>query len=280
MPLLRVLAGGKSFPLLGDDVNQTRTAEVAHGRESIDERVEIVSIDRTEVSEAKLLEEHAWSEKRLHALFPFLYEGRDAGALCRRCVQNSADGRTQAIVERVALNRREILRHRADVRRDRHLVVVQHDDEVAPRCTGVVEALVRKPAGKRAITEYRDDLERFAVQIAAGRHSQSCRDRRGCVSGAERVELAFAALQKSGESVFLTQRLHAVISAGEKLVRISLVADVPDDLVSWRVEHRMNRNGKLDYAEPGADVSAGARANFDETLTNCRRKLAQLVATH
>ncbi len=97
------------------------------------------------------------------------------------------------------------------------------------------------------------------------------------MTGAERVILALASLQKSGDAVFLTELLHLTRSAGEKLVRIALMSDVPQDLVSRRVEHRMQSNGELDDAEPGADVPPGPRADLDEALAHVRAELLQLI---
>lgn len=42
------------------------------------------------------------------------------------------------------------------------------------------------------------------------------------------------------------------------------MADIPDELVAWRVEHMMQRNGQLDDAEPGTDVTSGSRAVVDQ----------------
>ena len=49
--------------------------------------------------------------------------------------------------------------------------------------------------------------------------------------GAERVVFALGALGEAGEAVALAQRADAVAPAGEDLVRIGLVADVPDQAV-------------------------------------------------
>ena len=46
--------------------------------------------------------------------------------------------------------------------------------------------------------------------------------------GAERVVFALRALGEAGQAAALAQRADAVAAAGEDLVRIGLVADVPD----------------------------------------------------
>ena len=55
----------------------------------------------------------------------------------------------------------------------------------------------------------------------------------------------------------LAQRADAVAPAGEDLVRIGLVADIPDQPVARRLEHRVDRHRQLDHAERGAEMPAG-----------------------
>ena len=59
---------------------------------------------------------------------------------------------------------------------------------------------------------------------------------------AEGVVFALAALGETGNAAGLPQRFHLVAAAGEDLVRISLVADVPHQLGSGRIENVMQRD--------------------------------------
>ena len=154
------------------------------------------------------------------------------------------------------MNRSEILRHRAHVGSDGHLVVVQDDDEVAPRCAGVVEPLVGEAAGEGSVAEHGDDAEAFLVEITRGRHPESGGNRGCSMAGAESVVVALAALQESGQTLLLPERLHASVASGEKLVRISLVTHVPHQLIAGRIERRMERDRQLDDAKSRADVPA------------------------
>jgi hypothetical protein len=43
-----------------------------------------------------------------------------------------------------------------------------------------------------------------------------------------------------------------------------------------RVEHIVERDGKLDHAEPGAEVTAGHRCGIDRFCPQLIRKLSQL----
>ena len=75
----------------------------------------------------------------------------------------------------------------------------------------------------------------------------------------------------------MRKRADAVAPAGQDLVRIGLVADVPDQAVARRVEHIMQRDGQLDHAEAGAEMAAGHRDGVDRLLAQFVGELAQLT---
>ena len=98
--------------------------------------------------------------------------------------------------------------------------------------------------------------------------------------GAERVVLALGALGEAGQAAALAQRADAVAAAGQDLVRIGLVADVPDQPVARRVEHVMQGDGQLDHAEAGAQVAARHRDGVDGLLAQLVGDLAQVGLRH
>ena len=278
MPLLAagVLASGKSLSLLGDDVDEARSIELAHHREGLEQRVDVVAIDRAEVSEAELLEQHTGGEEGFHALLPLPHDRSDR---TRGAVHELADLRADPVVERIALDRRQVLVHRADVWRDRHLVVVEDDHDVAIRVARVVETFVREPAAQRAVAEHGHHFQIvLALDVARRRHPERSRDGRGGVARAEGVVLALRALQEAGDPAFLPQRLHLCVAPGEQLVRIALMADVPYELVARRSERGVERDRELDHAEAGADVAARARDDVDEPCPHLVGERAKLVA--
>ena len=63
------------------------------------------------------------------------------------------------------------------------------------------------------------------------RHAEPGRDRGGGMRRAERVVFAFGAPGEAGKPALLAQRADAVAPAGQDLVRIGLVADIPDQPV-------------------------------------------------
>jgi hypothetical protein len=96
------------------------------------------------------------------------------------------------------------------------------------------------------------------------------------MSGAEWVVLTFSTAGESREAAALAQRADAIAATSEDLVRIGLMADIPDQPVVWRVEHRVERHRQLDHTERGAEVAAGDGNRVDCLAAQLSGKLFQL----
>src|SRR6478672_844677 len=92
---------------------------------------------------------------------------------------------------------------------------------------------------------------------------------------AESVVDALRALGETGEAPRLAQRLHARSASGQNLVRIGLVANVPDELVGRRVEYAMQRYGELHDTQPGSQMTAGEGHDIDGFAAQLVGKLMQ-----
>ena len=85
-------------------------------------------------------------------------------------------------------------------------------------------------------------------------------------------------LVKPGQPATLTQRAHPRATAGENLVRIGLMPDIPDQLVARGVEHAVQRNGQFHDAQPRAEMSAGHRNDIDGFLAQLVGQVLQCSA--
>ena len=56
MPFLGMLTGGKSSSLLRDYMDEPRSGEIANSGERIHQSIDVVSVYRSEIPEAELLE--------------------------------------------------------------------------------------------------------------------------------------------------------------------------------------------------------------------------------
>jgi hypothetical protein len=93
---------------------------------------------------------------------------------------------------------------------------------------------------------------------------------------AERVIGAFGPLGEARQPVLLAQGADPVAPPGQDLVRVALVAHVPDDLVARRVEHRVQRHGQFHHTQAGAQMPAGLRHRRDRLGPQFVRQPLQL----
>ncbi len=243
--------GGRvSLALARDDVDEDRPLlGVADILQDGKQGVEVVAVNGTDVVEAQLLEPHAALPEvagvffhARGAAFPAL--GQPLGELLGDIAPvevGAARGRA-----------RKVMGQCPDGGRDRHVVVVQDDDEAFVAGAGVVDGFVSHARAHGAVADDGDDVVRLAFEVAGAGHAQRGRDGRGRMAGAEGVVFAFRAPREARKAAALAQRPDAIAAAGEDLVRIGLVADVPDDAVAGRVEDPMQRDGQFDDAETGA----------------------------
>ncbi len=172
------------------------------------------------------------------------------------------------------------MRHRADRRGDRHLVVVEDHEHPAALGAGVVHRLVGHAGADGAVADHSDDVAGRLAEVAGNGEAEPGGDRGRGVCGAEGVVGAFGALGEAGEAAFLAQGADAVAAAGDDLVRIALVADVPDQLVVGRVEDGVDGDGQLDDAEAGTEMAAGLGDGGDQFGAKLVGEGGELVVGH
>src|SRR5688572_14822104 len=80
---------------------------------------------------------------------------------------------------------------------------------------------------------------------------------------AEAVVFAFGALGEARKPTALPQRADLVAPRGQYLVRIGLMAYIPDQSVARRIENVVQRHGQFDNAEAGSEVTSGRRNSAD-----------------
>ncbi|MGY4607355.1 hypothetical protein ACVW16_005767 [Bradyrhizobium sp. USDA 4474] len=95
--------------------------------------------------------------------------------------------------------------------------------------------------------------------------------------GAERIVVALGALGEAGQATAGAECADAVAPSGQDLVRVGLMADVPDQPVTRGIEDVVDRGGQLDHAEARAEVTAGHRDGVDGLLTQLVGDLANLL---
>ncbi len=94
---------------------------------------------------------------------------------------------------------------------------------------------------------------------------------------AEGVVVAFRAPGEARQAAALAQGLDPVAATGQDLVRIGLVADVPDHAVGGGVEHVVQGSGQLHHAQAGAQVPSGHGDGLDGRGAQLVRDLTDLL---
>ena len=140
----------------------------------------------------------------------------------------------------------------------------------------VVERLEAEAAHQRGVADdHRDALH--SVPEVAGR-GQPLRDRQACagVPTVEDVVRRFAPPREATHAVELAERPEPLQAPGQQLVRVGLVAGVPDDLVARRFEEPMERDRQLDDAERRAEVAPRLGDRLDDGLADLCRQHGKL----
>ena len=266
-----------ALALLGDAVNQDRAALriVADVFQNRDQVVQIVPVDRADIVEAQFLEQGAAGQEAAGILLRPLGRALDLA----RELLGQHHGQ---LPDRPEAARRDqpaqIRRQPAHRRRDRHVVIVQDDDQARARDRRVVHRLIGHAGAHGAVADHGDDVAAFLfLQFARHRETQAGGNRGRTVRGAERVVDALRPFGKAVEAAALADRTDPVAPLGEDLVGIALMADIPDQDVFRRIEQIMDRRGQFDDAEPGAEMASGNGYGLDCFGPQFVGELAQLL---
>ena len=262
--------------LLGPDVDDHRPPEVQRAVERLEERPDVVTRHDPDVRDAEILEQLARlgevDDRTAEPAAPL----EDGWPDERDPLDEVVVGRLALLPGARKLDLGEVVRERPDRRADRHLVVVEHDQELRFALADVVERLEREPAHEGGITDdHRHALEAVA-EVAGGCQALGDGQARPRVAAVEDVVLRFAAPREPADAVQLAEGREPLETAGQQLVRIGLMPGVPDDPVARRLEQAVERDRQLHDAQRRAQVAAGLGDGLDDGLPNLGRKAVHL----
>jgi hypothetical protein len=279
-PLEAALLGGREAAALdGVDVDDDRPAGLERLPQRGAELADVVAVDHPHVGEPELLEEQSGGPVGLDRRLDLGTEPLDPPAEPERQLRQPLLDVLAGVEEpRVEADAVEVVGERADVRRDRHPVVVEDDHDRRLEPARLVQRLVGDAAGQRPVADHRDDL---AVGADAASHRllepDRVADRGRGVAGAHDVVLGLGDRAERREAAVLADRREPVPAAGEDLVRVGLVADVPENLVARRLHQAVQRDRELAGPEVGAEVPADLADRVDDQLAGLLRDLLELV---
>ena len=180
-----VLGGRVALALPGDAMDQHRTGDAGARRaQHRQELAHVVAVDRADVGKAELLEEraaagHAGDEVAGAAGAGAERLGQGAGEALGDVLERGEGG--------VGVEAGEVVRHGADRRCDRHLVVVEDDEHPPALGAGVVHRLVGHAGADGAVADHRDDVAGRLAEVAGDGEAEAGGDRGRGMRGAEGV---------------------------------------------------------------------------------------------
>ena len=185
------------------------------------------------------------------------------------------------VIRLVGVQPQQILLHAAHAAVNRHVVVVQDNQQVVRTRRHVVQPLKGQSAAHRPVANHGHHAPPpplVLVQLLAGhRHAQSRRD---AVAGVPRGKRVVFALQRRGERAQAFQLpvgAEQLAAARQYLVAVGLVAHVPHYSVFRRVEHVVQRHRQLHGAQARRQVPRVHRQLVDDVLAQLLAQLRQLL---
>ncbi len=273
-----LLCRGEALSLHRVDVDDDRPLGAQGVPDRATQRAHVVAVDHADVREVQLLEQQPGRRVGLDRRLDLRAEPLDPLAHERQPGQALLDPLTCVVEARVEAEALEVACESADVRRDRHPIVVEDDDDRSLEPAGVMERLIGDAAGQRPVADHGDDVAVLADPLAHRLlEADGVADRGRGVAGAHDVVLGLLDRAEGREALVLADRGQLVAAAGEDLVRVGLVADVPEDLVARRVEQRVQRDRQLARAEVRAEVTADLADGVDQPRAHFLRQHRELL---
>src|SRR5262249_52680493 len=154
--VVRSLRWSVAFALVGHHVHENRTVVgVAYVLQHWDQVIEIVSVDRPDIVEAKLLEQCAAHPE---ATGIFFRAPRRHLQHLRKALYQPLHHISDATIGPARYQSCEIRAHRPYRWRNRHIVVVQNHDQPSPERAGVVHRLIGHARTHRPIADHADNV--------------------------------------------------------------------------------------------------------------------------
>ena len=214
-----------------------------------------MAIDRAVVADAEFVEDDARGEKVFQRGLGFV--GEFAGGFSSNPFEKLRGVFVQVREGGVGDDAVQVIRHGADIFRDRPLVVVENDDQALGRGGDIIERFKSDAAGERRIAGHADDMLVGAELVAGGGHAERGGESGAGMARAVAIVLALGAEEKAIQALVLADRREAIQPAGEKFVDIALVADIEEKFVARRVEHAVQGEREFHDAEVRSEVAAG-----------------------
>ena len=242
-----------AFSFRGVQMKQLRPAHILELAQHAHHLFHVVPVERTEIANVHSLKDILLMAQRT---LQRIIQAQDALLALLVQVAFAVEPPTgleaQPIVGLVGIEVQQILLHAAHRTVNRHIVVVENNQQVVGRARHVVEPLEGQSAAHRTIADDRHDMPSAAIRRHS--HAQGRRDRIAGVPAGERVVFAFGRTWKRTDAMQLPVRAEPVAPPRQYLVPVGLMPHVPHDTVLRRVENVMQGHRNLHRTQRRREV--------------------------
>src|SRR5258708_10119310 len=197
----------------------------------------------------------------------------------RQFGEGLADIVLQAVVGRGGGDIGEIFFQGDDVGVDAHAIVIQDDQQVGIRYSGVIHAFEGQACRHRSVPDDGYGLTvRLAVVFGRHRHAQGRADVGGRMPYAKAVILALAAFGKSAQAIIFTIAAEIIAAPREDLMPVGLVAYIPYQLIIGSIEDVMEGHREFDHSQAGCEMASMNTDGVNDILTQFGRHLVYVIS--
>src|SRR5690606_19170044 len=115
------------------------------------------------------------------------------------------------------------------------------------------------------------------LQVTRGRDTDRRGDRGRRVARLENVVLGLVAAEEAREPALLLDRVEPVVAAGQDLVRVALVAHIPDQSVPGGVEGIVQRDREFYHTQVRREMTADLADHIDQPFPYLAGEFRELI---
>ena len=141
----------------------------------------------------------------------------------------------------------------------------------------LVESLESDAAGGGSIADHGDHMILLSLDGFCRADPEARGNRGAAVPCVEGVVGAFAPFREPADSPVGAKRVKTIPPSGQQLVGVRLVAHIPDDLVSGRIENIMKGDRQFHHTQVRGQVPPGSRHGFNDLAAHLGGQSAHIV---
>ena len=164
-----------------------------------------------------------------------------------------------------------------DILVDRHIVIVQYDQQVVGVGRGIVQPFECHATAHSTVSNEGNDTPILILESSCYSHAQCCRYGVGSMPRRKGVVLTLRGDGEASQPAPGTQRVEVTTTSCEDLVYVGLVPDVPDDAVFGGIKDVVHRHGDLYGTEVGAEMPRDHGESREHESTYLRTELWELI---